>query len=78
MKYAPIAMRVLNVVTAASALWILLRTLIFFVAGVSDWYVFLFVTFFPVLCALAFVAAVSYIFFGSLKIWHKPRASDVQ
>lgn len=76
-RTSQILMRLLNVITAASFLWIALRIALFF-ASVAvwrdwNWTMYILYTIIPALLAMLGVGVVSYIFFGKFRVWHRSR-----
>lgn len=76
-RMSQILKRLLNVITAASCLWIALRIVIFF-ADIAiwkdwNWAMYVLYTIVPALFAMLGVGIVSYIFFGKFRVWHRSR-----
>ena len=67
--------RLLNVATVLCSLFLLLLCFLMVTGNVSDWGAFLWYNFGSLALAYAAIAAINYVSFGSITLWHKNTTS---
>lgn len=69
--------RFLNLATLLCTLFLLLMILLMLTGQISDWTVFLSYNFGSLMIAYAVIAAVNYVAFGTVTLWHRNTTSTI-